>query len=451
MKLLKNIFNVALSNIVGFGTSFLINFMLPAILTVVDYANYKEYILYISFTYLFNLGYNDGVYIKYGGKDPDELDSKVVQEEHNFVIVFQALVFLLMLGFSIWRQNIILICFSFATLFDTINIYHQNLLQATGQFHIYSRGNIIKSAFNIIILLIAIFLFRSTNYVVYIAINVLTFFFIASYYEWYFVKQWGRTWAFNLKGKFDLFRIGFFILIANMSITFVGNVGAWVVNGRYPREAFGYYSFQNSVLNVILLIVNAVGMVFYNVISKRRDFALLNVIKKACIYLGLLAGLAFFVFKEIIHYFLPDYIPAIGLLSITFIAIPYIMLSRILIGNLYKTSTSEKVYFRDSVIYAGLSLLFVWGTDVIFGQLRMVAVATTLCYVFWFLYTTNIKFSSLKTQGREWVLLISHFIIFYITANLMGTLPGLILYILYLLTVMAFNRQDLKDMIAILK
>ena len=64
MKLLKNIIGVALSNIASFGTSFIIGFILPAILTVADYGYYKEYTLYLSFAYLFNLGFNDGIYIK---------------------------------------------------------------------------------------------------------------------------------------------------------------------------------------------------------------------------------------------------------------------------------------------------------------------------------------------------------------------------------------------------
>ena len=68
MKLLKNIFRVALANIVNFGSSFIVGFILPAVLTVAAYGHYKEYTLYLSFVYIFNLGFNDGVYIKYGGK-----------------------------------------------------------------------------------------------------------------------------------------------------------------------------------------------------------------------------------------------------------------------------------------------------------------------------------------------------------------------------------------------
>ena len=88
MKTLKNILNVAMSNIVGFGTSFIVGFILPGILTVAQYGSYRQYTLYLSFTYLFHLGFADGIYIKYGGKELNELDHNVIRDEHNFANFF---------------------------------------------------------------------------------------------------------------------------------------------------------------------------------------------------------------------------------------------------------------------------------------------------------------------------------------------------------------------------
>lgn len=451
MKILKNIISVAATNIINFGTSFLINFMLPLILSVVDYGNYRQYILYMSFTYIFNAGFNDGIYIKYGGKEDHELNQKKVHEEHTFVFIFQLLVFGLMLVYSVWQQSIIFGLFSAATFFNAINVYHQNFLQATGKFMVFSRGNILKSLFNILLLLLAIFVFQFDNYVVYIIIHVLTFVFLFLFYEFYFLRKHGLQLTFNPAGKFDIFRVGVFILIANMSLTFVGNVGSWVVNWRYSIESFAQYSFQNSVLNVILLIVNAVGMVFYNVISKRRDERLLNIIKNASIYLGIGAGLAFFVFKVIIEVFLPDYIVAINLLSITFIAIPYIMLSKILIANLYKTTVSEYKYFMDSIFYAAGSFVLVFVADLIFNNLQIVALATTVCYILWFLYTSRFQFAYLKSSTKEIILLVSHFIVFLFTANYFSTIIGFTLYSVYLLIATLWSREEIKQMLQILK
>lgn len=440
-----------MTNIVNFGTSFLINFMLPLVLSVADYGNYKQYILYMSFTYIFNAGFNDGIYIKYGGKEDHDLNQKIIHEEHSFVFIFQLIIFVLMLAYSVWQQSLIFALFSMATFFNAVNVYHENFLQATGEFMVFSRGNVLKSLFNILLLLITIFIFKFDNYVIYIIVHVLTFVFLFLFYEFYFLKKHGLKFTFNPSEKFEIFRVGVFILIANMSLTFVGNVGSWVVNWRYPIESFAQYSFQNSVLNVILLIVNAVGMVFYNVISKRRDERLLNIIKNASIYLGVGAGLVFFVFKVIIEVFLPDYIMAISLLSITFIAIPYIMTSKILIANLYKTTVSEYKYFRDSIFYAGGAFVLVFITDLIFNNLEAVAFATTMCYILWFLYASRLQFDNLKSSTKELILLASHFIVFFLTANYLSTAIGFAVYSVYLFITLIWSREEIQQMVLLLK
>lgn len=451
MKVLKDVFRVAFSNIVGFGTSFLINFMLPAILTVADYGHYQQYIFFISFTYLFNMGFNDGIYIKYGGKDQEDLDGEEVQQEHNFLLVFQLLMFVAMMAVAIWQRNMIFALFSVATLLDTINNYHANFLQATGRFKVFSNGNVLKSIFNIIILLIAIFIFQTDNYYIYILINISAYLFLTLFFERHYIQQHGWSKTFDPRGKLKIFQVGFLILVSNMSLTFVGNIGRWVANTRYAIEDYAQYAFQNSLLNVILLIVNAVGMVFYNVISRRSDQDLLNTIKQACVFLGIASGLAFFIFKQIILVFFEAYIPSINLLSITFIAIPYIMLSKILIGNLYKTQVPEQIYFRDSIIYLILSVILVVGTDTIFNNLQMVAIATTLCYILWFAYTTTIKFDYLRNSFKEILILVSHWLVFYLTANVMGTWTGFGAYALYLGVVLIFSRKDIVDMMKMLK
>ena len=127
------------------------------------------------------------------------------------------------------------------------------------------------------------------------------------------------------------------------------------------------------------------------------------------------------------------------------------MLSKILIGNLYKTQTSENIYFRDSIFYLAFSVVLVVGTDAIFGDLQMVAIATTLCYIFWFIYTTTFKFDYLRNSFKEILLLVTHTFIFYSTANVMGTWTGFSVYLIYLVVVLLFSREDIKDMIQMLK
>lgn len=446
VKLLKNIFRVAVSNIVGFGTSFIINFFLPIILTVAAYGHYKQYVLYISFTYLFNLGFNDGIYIKYGGLEEGEVDQTLVKQEHQFVIIFQLIILALMLGYALLTHNLLIGLFALATCLDSINGFHQNYLQATGQFKTFTRGTISRSIFYIILLFIAVFVQKNTNYVYYIGLNLAAYLFLTIYFECHFLKKKGLTWPIAWKSHLHLFRVGIFILLANMSLTFVGNIGNWIVNWWYHIEEFAYYNFQNTILNVILLVVNAVGMVFYNLLSKRRDEKLLRVIKQACFLLGVGSGLAFFIFRFIINLWISKYNPSIHLLSITFISIPYVMLSRILIANLYRSTVPERRYFRDSACYVGFSFVFVVALQYLMHNILMVAAATTLCYVAWFIFSSRIKFPVLKSDRKEMILLVTHAVIFIVTANFLPDIIGTLLYLAYLAVILYCYRDWLINM-----
>lgn len=451
MQLIKNIIRVAFANMMNFGSSFIVGFILPAYLSISEYGLYKEYTLYLSFVYLFSFGFNDGIYIKYGGKDPDSIDKNTIHEEHSFLSVFQMIIFVLMLSFSIFIKDPILILFSIVTLFMAITTYHQNFAQATGNFKLYSYANILKTIVNVLTILFAIFVLKSRNYMDYVVMNIITNLFIFILYEYVFIKEYGFHFKFNKSNKLNIFKIGIFVLIANMSMTFVGNIGSWIVNFGFPVEDFAQYSFSTSMLNLILLIVNAVGLIFYNVISKNENEEMLKFTKRILLLLGISGGLLFFIFKVIIQVFLNKYTPALSVLSITFISIPYIMVANVIVTNLYKSRKNEKKYFRDVIGFAGASFLFVGVVYLITNSMTSIALATTFAYIFWYLYSTNVEYKYLKSSLKEYILLTSHFIVFYITANLFSNYIGAGIYFLYVVVVLIAFRNDLFKLVAYAK
>lgn len=449
--MLKNIFTVALANIANFGSSFIVGFILPSVLTVAAYGHYKEYTLYMSFVYLLNFGFNDGIYIKYGGKKLDELSISKLLEEYNFVRIFQFLMFIPVLLFGIINKNPTLIVFSFSTYFVNIITFNNNFYQAIGEFKLFSSANILKSIIYIGALLFGVFILRSDSYVVYIILSSASFGFIYLYYEYFFHKQFGISFKVNVIDQLSLFKVGIFILLANMSLTFVGNVGNWIVNIGFSIEDFANYSFQNSILNVILLIVNSVGMVFFNIISKKEDQDLLKFTKKICIFLGIFGGLGYFAFEIIIRVFFVQYIRALSLLSVTFISLPYIMISKIIIANLYKSRKNEKKYLVDSVSFAIFSFVFIYLLYLIFDNMLVVAIGTTINYILWFLYTSRVEYRYLKSDLKEILLLLSHIIIFYIAANNVPLSVGIGIYLMYCIVIIFIFREDFLKILSYVK
>ena len=384
MKLLKNIFSVALSNVISFGSSFIVGVILPLYLPVSEFGLYKEFMLYLSFVYLFNFGYNDGIFIKYGGMDLKDLNKKTVRNEHNFILLFQFLLFIFMLFTVLITKNLIFLFFSITTLFTTIITYQRNLLQATGQFKLYAKSNIIQTIINIATLLITLLFDSSKSYIPFVMMSIITTILTFIYLEYHYYKVFGFNFKINFIDNLQLFRVGFFILIANMSMAFLGNIGSWIVNIFFSIEEFAQYSFSNSLLNTILLIVNSVGMIFYSIIAKINNVNSLNILKRLLLLIGISGGGLFFIFSIIINRFIIKYIPSIGILSISFLAFPYIIIARIIISNLYKSKRNEKKYFKDMIILVSISFLVVLAFYFLFKSLKAIAIGTFITYLFWY-------------------------------------------------------------------
>lgn len=341
--------------------------------------------------------------------------------------------------------------FSIVTLFDCLNTYHANFLQATGNFKKYTLGNNLKSLIYVLLLLIGIFLFKFDNYYIYIIFNILSFLTLTIYFEFTFLKEFNFSNTLSTKNIIPIFKVGVIVLIANASLTFVANMGRLVVQYQYPSEIFAYYSFQNSILNLILVLASSIGLVFFNLISKTNNQDTFLKIKNLSMLMGISAGILFFPIKALIIFLYPQFIPSISILSITFLSIPYLINSKILIANLYKAHSSNRVYLRDSLLCALLSFVIVYGLNLITHDLRYIALGTTITYILWYFYTTTFKFPYLKSSFSEWLILIISSIIFIICSNFFDNFLGLIVYVINIFIVLFFKRNEISILLKKIK
>ena len=400
---------------------------------------------------IFNLGFNDGIYIEYGGKSKSDIKLERLKSEVNFVRIFQLLVFIIILAISLFNKDIMLFYIAFASYFMNIIQFHKNFLQATGEFTFYSKLNMYNTVFNVVLMLTAIFVFNSKDYPAFIFANVLALFLSYLFYEYTYYQNYGKLTNSKIKLTRDdyslLFKIGITILLSNMMVTFVANIGSWVVNVTYPTEQFAQYSFSTSLLNIILLVVNAVSLVFYNLIAKEENQNLLKKLKIILLLLGIFGGLGYFFFSIIIKSFIVKYIPALSILSITFISIPYIMVSNVIFNNIYKTRNNKKIYLKDMLKFLSISVVLIGIIILLTDKMVYIAIATTAAYIIWYLVVTHFKFIYLKNGKREYFLMISHIILFWVSTSVRSDFVGLLIYSIYLIFVLLMYRKDLVTMV----
>lgn len=453
MKVLSNITKVLSSSIITFSSNFIIGFILPLYLSVAEYGYYREFVLYFNFFYILNLGFNEGLYIKYGGKSLEEIDHKILMKEHNTSLVAQAVVSLLMIVAGFMTKNTVIIIFAITTFFANATYFHQLVQQALSEFSEYSRTNTIKGFATILTMLIALLLFKGNTHMYYVLALMFAQFLVFLYCEWNFYKviKNKSSQLLTVNQTKAIFNIGLFVLLANFLRVLVGSVGQWLVQLFSNIEEFAQYSLAGSMLSVVLLVINAVAAVFYTVISKNKDYGKLNIIKNLLLIFGVASGLAYFVLHYMITYFIPDYISSLEYMKYLILCVPYLMVINVIATNLYKTNMHEKKYFRNMLFVLTSTAALIGMFYLLNNNPVSAAIGTTVTYILWYFVVTTITFPFLKNTMKFNLLLISHLISYLVFTSLGNVLLGMILYGIYSLAILVIYRQSFFSVIEYLK
>ena len=100
----KNVINIAkvvLSNFTLLLAGIVTSFVLPKIFSLEDYGCYKIYNLYSTYIIVLQFGIVEGIYIKYGGKDLNDIKREEFSGYFKSLLVLQSLFVILVFVFSI--------------------------------------------------------------------------------------------------------------------------------------------------------------------------------------------------------------------------------------------------------------------------------------------------------------------------------------------------------------
>ena len=104
--MIKNCLKVFTSNFILLILGIVNTFVFPALMSVQDYANYQEYLLYISYTNICHLGIASGMFFNYAGKKYEDTDKAQYKSEIFLIYIVLATFTALGIGFSGFSQSV---------------------------------------------------------------------------------------------------------------------------------------------------------------------------------------------------------------------------------------------------------------------------------------------------------------------------------------------------------
>ena len=428
MSLKSSILRIFSANFLSMLSSIIIGFVVPVVLSLDSYAYLKTYTFYLSYIGLLHFGFIDGMYIKYGGKEIENLNRGELKLEHKVFIIIQIIVTVFFIGLAVINEDIILFLFALSIIPINTVAFYKLFYQSVGEFKKYANISYVYTLIYLITNLLLTVVFRSKDYILYCMTSILANGVVFLYLEYKFIREFKKIKLKYDRNVWNNIKVGFFILLGNLSVVMFYAIDRWFIKLFYNLNDFAYYSFAISMLNIINLLVSAISVTFYNYLAKDENEEMIKKFKRYFIILGTFSSFGYFVLAGIIGIILKKYIPALDIISVSFTAYPYMIVINALYVNLYKARKNERKYLKVVLLMLVISIFYNTIAMLLSKNPVVIAIATTASFITWYIYSAK-DFKYLKSTKKELYYLSINLIGFLLSANLLNWLLGGIIYL----------------------
>lgn len=451
------------ANFLNFLMGFVTGFIIPKFLGIDDYAYLKVFTFYVTYVGVAHLGFLDGIYIKYGAYDYDDLPRKKFRGYLRFLIVFQFIeaIVLALLAFLFIRNenrlNIVLF-----TIFNMIILNITNLWmfvhQITKRFKLFSINTILTKLLYVIgcVLLILNGVRGYNGYVILQTIINVIILVIYIYYNKDLVFGKAESVKETFKEAKELISIGFFVMIGNFMSVIILGIDRIFVDRLFSIKDFAIYSFAYTLISLFYILLNSLTMVIYPYLRRAKEDTYKSVYETIRISITMLMSVTlcgYFVIKFIVSGFLPQYTDSFAILIFLVPTVIYSGQMNILIANYYKVMQKTKEYTTNNIIALILSILTNIIACFIYKDITSIAIATLISFILWLVYSDLYFKKTIKASvGRAYILDFSVLAIFFFSAYFFKWYNGLVIYIVLLILLLTINnRKDIKNIINMVK
>lgn len=464
---IKNLYYTVAANFATLGISVLLNLFVPKLLGVTEYSYWQLYVFYSSYVGFLHFGWIDGIYLKIGGEEYDEIDKKSLGSQFWYLMIFELILSGLIVLWSLifmpqTNQSLILILTATVSVITIMKTYVLYIFQSTNRIKEYAQLS--RNDRYLYILFIGIyFATGGREFYWLIAMDILSKL---------IMTIWGITRIKDMISKkmmplrllyleiLDNINIGSKLMLSNIASMLILGTIRFFVQQKWSIETFGKLSFTLSISNMFLTFVNAVGVVMFPLLRRTNQNKLPKLfVTLRNIFVPVTYGILLFYIpaKLVLGMWLPAYSDSLMYMGILFPIVIYEGRMSLLINTYLKSLRKEKTILLVNVITLITSLIlsvvviFVIGNLLLSVGLIIFSLALRCNLAEYFLCKTmDIKFNYRTILETVLTLL-------FITSNLIfnGSLASLamyaICYIIYLLIIHRSIITSGKEFINLVK
>lgn len=430
-KLIFNVLNLVVSNVIALMISILSAFITPLVLGHAQYGYYKIFSLYVSYVPLLHMGFIDGLLALNAGKSLRKISFSKFRTYTTFFIFFELILSSIMVFFSLFLANSlyskeILISLTIYSFIFNMVTYFQFFSRCIMNFSQFSMLTRIQSYINLIYLVIALIIYKLSiiklgfEYYLF-CINLTTFIILIIYiYEYRFIIFGRRNHFKNeIKNILNMFQTGFIITISYQVSLFIFNADNQFISMFFKINKYAEYAFAYSMAALLITFFQAVSSVMLPYMKKSGED---QVLKKHSDNLSIICIITFTIILSyypifiIVYNFMPSYVESLKYLNIVFPGVGINCIIQSYLFNNYILQKKIKSFLVISLFNLIFDFFVYYIFYILFDNTFVIAMVSVPLLLLW--YTSLEVYMHIKNDTNFIVnlsyiiLLTSSFIIF---------------------------------------
>lgn len=451
----KNFGYSIFANLFSLLISITIVIILPKAIGVSDYGYWQLYLFYASYIGFFHIGLPDGVYLRIGGKSYDDFDKKSVNTQFWYLLILEIFIiiivtFLILLFIDNEDKSYILILTISNCLFMVPKTFLIYILQATNRIKEYSVVTVMEKVvycFSII----AVLLIGVRNYKILILCDIFSKL-ISTIIVIYYCKDIFTKGFTNVrKGLKDAslnISIGMKLMVANIAGMLILGVIRMGIENRWDIETFGKVSLSLSVSNMMMVFINAIGIVLFPML-RRADESKLGetyTLMRTILMVTLFGSMTlYYPLKPLLTMWLPQYEEGLRYMALMFPVCIFEGKISMLINTYLKALRRERIMLFANCISFVLACVSTGISVYLLGNLNIAIISISVLFAFRSAISEMLLAKAMKTSfTKDIVLEIIIAILFMAFSWYLSPLLGFICYSCVIIIYLILKRSDIK-------
>lgn len=378
-KIMVNFSYAITSNVISFLVSMLVVLIVPKVIGVEEYGYWQLYIFYAAYVAVLHLGWSDGIYLKIGGKKYEDLDKNNIFSQFYIFILFQIVVgfFVMTLanGTNEYNKKIIFIMLAITVVITNARSLLVAILQATNRIKEYAKIMMVDRI-TYFVMVIVLLLIGARSFELLIMADIIgrgiSLIYSIAYCKDIIFRNI-KKFKISINEILDNISIGIKLTLAYIASLLIIGVVRFGIELMWNVETFGKVSFSLSVSNLMMVFINAIGILLFPIL-KRMDYEKISNIYiyirnlLMIVMLGLL--IIYYPAKGSLSIWLPNYKESLNYMSLLFPMFIYEGKVAILINTYLKSLRKENLIMKINIVSVSISMLLTFITTYLLNDLN---------------------------------------------------------------------------------